>query len=81
MKDGRVFEEVEEFNRGSVQNPMTVDELRAKFHDNASGALPADQRTRLVDAVARTDELPDARVLVDLAVGPSLAHRALAKER
>ena len=76
-----MFEEVEEFNRGSVQNPMAVDELRAKFHDNASGALPADQRTRLADAVARTEVLPDARVLVDLAVGLSLTHRAVARER
>ena len=81
LKDGRVFDEVEEFNRGSVQNPMTVDELRAKFHDNASGALPADQRTHLVDAVARTEVVPDARVLVDLAVGGSLSHRAVARER
>ena len=75
LKDGRVFEVVEEFNRGSLQNPMTVDQLRAKFHDNAGGVLPADQRTRLVDAIARTEELPDAKALVDLAVGPSLAHR------
>ena len=81
LKDGRVFEEVEEYNRGSVQNPMTEDELRAKFHDNAGGVLPADQRTRLVDAVARTDDLPDASAIVDLAVGGSLAHRVVAKER
>jgi 2-methylcitrate dehydratase PrpD len=81
LTDGRVFDEVEEFNRGSVQNPMSVDELRAKFHDNAGGVLPADQRTRLVDAVARTEELADAKVLVDLAVGPSLAHRVATRER
>ena len=36
LKDGRVFDEVEEYNRGSAQNPMTEDELRAKFHDNAA---------------------------------------------
>ena len=60
---------------------MTVDELRAKFDDNAGGVLPADQRTHLVDAVARTEGLPDARVLVDLAVGGSLTHRAVARER
>ena len=81
LKDGRVFDEVEEFNRGSAQNPMTADELRAKFDDNAGGVLPADQRTRLVDAVTRTEGLPDARVLVDLAVAPSLIQRPVVKER
>ena len=81
LKDGRVFDEVEEFNRGSAQNPMSEDELRAKFHDNAGAVLPADQRTRLVDAVTRTDGLPDARVLVDLAVAPSLTHRVAVKDR
>jgi 2-methylcitrate dehydratase PrpD len=77
LNDGRVFDEVEEYNRGSAQNPMTADDLRAKFHDNASGVLPADQRTRLVDAVTRTDGLPDARALVDLAVAPSLSQRGV----
>jgi 2-methylcitrate dehydratase PrpD len=81
LKDGRVFDEVEEFNRGSAQNPMSEDELRAKFHDNAGAVLPADQRTRLVDAVARTEDLTDASAIVDLAVGGSLAQRVMARER
>src|SRR5580700_7596932 len=37
LKDGRSFEEVEEYNRGSAENPMTYQELRAKFDDNAGG--------------------------------------------
>ncbi len=39
LKDGRQFTEVEEYNRGSFENPMTYQELRAKFDDNASGFL------------------------------------------
>ena len=68
LKDGRVFEEVEEYNRGSVQNPMTEDELRAKFHDNAAGVLPDEQRARLVDTIARVEAIPDVRALADLTV-------------
>ncbi len=34
-----------------------------------------------MDAVTRTEGLPDARVLVDLAVAPSLTQRAVVKER
>lgn len=66
LKDGRVLEEIEEYNRGSAENPMSEAELRAKFDDNAGGFLSAAQRDRLADAIARADELADARTLVDL---------------
>jgi len=67
LKDGRVLEEIEEYNRGSAENPMSEAELRAKFDDNASGFLDPAQRDRLVQEIARTENLPDVRVLVDLA--------------
>ena len=67
MKDGRVLEEIEEYNRGSAENPMSEAELRAKFDDNASGFLAPAQRDRLVEEIARAENLPDVRVLVDLA--------------
>ena len=65
--DGRVLEEIEEYNRGSAENPMSEGELRAKFDDNAGGFLSAAQRDRLAQEVGRAENLPDARVLVDLA--------------
>src|SRR5262249_36644920 len=46
LKDGRQFTEVEEYNRGSAENPMTYKELRAKFDENASGFLSGDARAR-----------------------------------
>ncbi|HXH25147.1 MAG TPA: MmgE/PrpD family protein [Vicinamibacterales bacterium] len=72
LADGRVIEEVQEFNRGSVDNPMTEAELRAKFDENA-GMLPPDQRRRLVDAIARTETLPDFAALVDLSIAATEA--------
>jgi 2-methylcitrate dehydratase PrpD len=66
LKDGRVIEEVEEYNRGSAENPMSEAELRAKFDDNASGFLSAGQRDRLAQEIARTENLSDVRMLVDL---------------
>jgi 2-methylcitrate dehydratase PrpD len=65
LNDGRVIDEIEEYNRGSAENPMSHAELRAKFDDNAGGFLSAAQRDRLADAIARTEQLPDARVLMD----------------
>jgi 2-methylcitrate dehydratase PrpD len=68
LKDGRSFVEVEEFNRGSSENPMTDAELRKKFDENAGGFLSADERDRLAHEIDRLEELPDASVLVGLAV-------------
>jgi 2-methylcitrate dehydratase PrpD len=65
LKDGRIFEEVEEYNRGSAENPMSYAELRAKFDDNASAFLSPIQRDRLADAIHTLDRLADASALVE----------------
>jgi 2-methylcitrate dehydratase PrpD len=66
LKDGRVLEEIEEYNRGSAENPMSEAELRAKFDDNAGGVLSAAQRDRLAQEIARTESLRNVTTLVDL---------------
>jgi 2-methylcitrate dehydratase PrpD len=67
LTSGRVLAEVEDYNRGSADNPMTDAELRAKFDENAVGFLSPAARDRVAEAVAALDTLPDARSLVDLA--------------
>lgn len=64
LKDGRTLEEVEEYNRGSAENPMTYDELRAKFDANASGFLDSAERDRVADQIMRLEQVPDAKVLI-----------------
>jgi 2-methylcitrate dehydratase PrpD len=66
LRDGRAFEEVEEYNRGSAENPMSYAELRAKFDDNSSAFLSTAQRDRLADVIQALDELPDASALLDV---------------
>lgn len=66
LTDGRVVEEIEEYNRGSAENPMSDAELRAKFDDNSGGCLSQAERDALAQAIAQTERLPDARVLMDL---------------
>lgn len=73
LKDGRVLTEVEEYNRGSAENPMTPSELRAKFDDNASGILTREERDRLATEIGRTENLSDVSTLVGLAVGSTNA--------
>ncbi len=67
LTDGRVFEEIEEYNRGSAENPMNYAELRSKFDDNAATVLSPAGRDRVAKAVEELEKLPDARALVDLA--------------
>ncbi len=70
LADGRSLEEIEEHNRGSAQNPMTDDELRAKFEANAEGFLSAGARDRVVREILRLETLEDATRLVDLISPP-----------
>jgi 2-methylcitrate dehydratase PrpD len=64
LRDGRAFEEIEEYNRGSAENPVTYEELRAKFEDNSSTFLSAAQRDRVADAIQKLDQLSDASELL-----------------
>ena len=68
LHDGRVIDEIEEYNRGSAENPMSSGELRAKFDDNAGAFLSARQRDAVADAVAHVETFPSARMLMDLVV-------------
>jgi 2-methylcitrate dehydratase PrpD len=63
LRDGRTFEEVEEYNRGSRENPMTEAELRAKFDENAAAFLSKPARDHLASQILSLDRLPDASVL------------------
>jgi 2-methylcitrate dehydratase PrpD len=67
MTDGRVYEAVEEHNRGSPENPMSRDDILAKFDENAATMLTSAQRRSIVAAVERLDEAGDAGVLAALA--------------
>lgn len=64
LKDRRKFEEIEEYNRGSAENPMTYEELRAKFDDNASGFLSAQQRDRVAAQIDQLDQLANVSTLI-----------------
>lgn len=54
--------------KGSWEDPMNRDEMRAKFLDCARGALGAKQAVALFDALERFDSLPSLRELPLIAV-------------
>jgi 2-methylcitrate dehydratase PrpD len=60
LMDGRTLREVEEHNRGSRANPMSHDDLLAKFTENAGGVLGAARAAQVADAVMALDQAQDA---------------------
>jgi 2-methylcitrate dehydratase PrpD len=64
LKDGTRLYELEEYNRGSAENPMSHEEIRAKFDDNAGGFLNPAARDRLAGQIGTLDTLDDASVLL-----------------
>jgi 2-methylcitrate dehydratase PrpD len=70
-KDGRRHRTIVEFPSGSPANPLTDDQLIAKFRDLAGQVLPASQIARIENAVLNLDEILDARDLPGLLKGSS----------
>jgi 2-methylcitrate dehydratase len=55
-KDGRTFKKQEDFAKGQPERPLAEQELFAKFHANAQGALSKRQREKLVHATLTIDQ-------------------------
>ena len=69
MRDGSMFEGVEEHNRGSAANPMRQEDLLAKFRENAGARLGAGQVERVIEVVLALETAERAGDLARLAVG------------
>ena len=67
LADGRVLEERIAAARGTPDNPLTRDEVEAKFQRLAGVVLPADRIARLSGMLRRLPELPDVAALVEAA--------------
>lgn len=72
MRDGSVYEYEVPFKKGSLQNPMTDEEVVAKYKSNMGLAnVPATQTQALLDRLLELDHLED----VGVSLAPFLAHR------
>ena len=67
-KDGRKLERVEPYNRGSAENPMSADDVRAKFRENSARALDKTNIEAMISKVDRLEKEPAIGALVDLCV-------------
>ena len=64
LTDGRTLTHRVAANSGTPDNPMTDDDLAAKFTDNAAPRLGADGAARLLDACWSVDSAADFADLV-----------------
>lgn len=69
LKSGVCYEAVEEHNRGSAENPMSREEILAKFEENAATLLSPQRIRQLIDAVSALEASTDASALVQLSCG------------
>ncbi|MDB5937613.1 MAG: 2-methylcitrate dehydratase [Massilia sp.] len=67
MKDGRTFHKYIEHAIGSLEVPMTDQQLEAKFADMADAVLPPAQVRKLIDTCWRVEQLPSAAAIAKAA--------------
>ena len=70
-KQGKAYEKVVTFAKGNPKNPMTKEELTAKFYhcaSHAAMALPKKNLDRVVEMVDNLEELKDIREITALLV-------------
>ncbi len=68
LTDGRVLEKRLTASLGNLQRPLTDDQLSAKFRDQATLAVTAEQAELALELSWRIDELADVAELVDATV-------------
>ncbi len=64
MRDGRVLEAELPHQHGGPENPLSADEVRAKFRENAGLALPDAAVDSLESAILSLEELEDVTGLL-----------------
>ncbi len=66
LNDGRTLSQTVRYPRGHARNPMTDDEVIAKFATNVAGRLSPEKSRALRDAVWSLDACADAATLTEL---------------
>jgi 2-methylcitrate dehydratase PrpD len=61
LRDGRTLEADAPYQLGGPENPMSADQVRAKFRENAGLALDEDAVGAVEEAVLTLEEAPDVR--------------------
>lgn len=74
-RDGRQYMRAETANRGSLDQPMSAEDVRQKFRANAARALEPARVDALEHEIMRLEDLPEARSIIECAA-PTRALRS-----
>ena len=66
LRDGRRFSHTATIAKGHPENPLTHDEVIAKFRNNAQASISPEQAHRLTGAMDKLEEVQDVCELVNL---------------
>ena len=66
LNNGTLLEQRVDYAKGTIQNPMTPEELEAKFRGLASTALPEKQVEKIISLLKQLDQLDDITRLARL---------------
>ncbi len=67
-KDGNVYERTVQFAKGTIQNPMTCDELKNKFRELAETVLSRKKVEEIIRSVGKLEKIEDLSTLTSLLV-------------
>ena len=67
-RDGRRLSRTESATRGSLERPISAEDVRQKFEANARRALSSERVAALERAVLDLTDVPDVTALLDLAM-------------
>ncbi|MCA1647063.1 MAG: MmgE/PrpD family protein [Chloroflexi bacterium] len=74
-RDGQQFTRAETANRGSLENPMSAEDVRRKFRANAARVLDPAGIDALENEIMQLEHLPEARTVVDCAASTPTLRR------
>jgi len=57
LEDGKTYEVMVEYVKGDFRNPLTWEELAAKFHRLAGRSYPEERRAELIERIGRLEQL------------------------
>jgi 2-methylcitrate dehydratase PrpD len=69
LKDGSTYTSQVDYPKGSIQNPLTPEDRRAKFKKLSSGILDEEKQRNVEERIYELEKMKDITELFDLVVG------------
>jgi 2-methylcitrate dehydratase PrpD len=76
LASGETYVSQVDYPKGSIQNPMSDDELRLKFESLAVPVVGPSRAAQIADAVTRVERCGDVKDLMRLTAGPPARPRS-----